>query len=125
MNRNDIQDTLIELQSETDSLSDPDTKDILKSLFNLIDHLSSENEALREENQHFKDEINRLKGEQGKPDIKKNTQQADHSSEQERKQDDEPESDQITKKKKRQRKSKLAQIKIDREQICPIDKYVP
>jgi regulator of replication initiation timing len=124
LNRNDIQDTLIELQSETDSLSDPDTKDILKSLFNLIDHLSSENEALREENQHFKDEINRLKGEQGKPDIKKNTQQADHSSEQERKQDDEPESDQITKKKKRQRKSKLAQIKIDREQICPIDKSI-
>ena len=51
MNRNDIQDTLTELQSEIASLSDSNTKDIFKSLFNLIDQLSSENEALREENQ--------------------------------------------------------------------------
>ena len=98
LNRNDIQDTLIALQSETSSLSDSNTKDILKSLFNLIDHLYSENEALREENQQFKNEINRLKGEQGKPDIKKNTQQADHSSEQDRQESDESESDQTTKK---------------------------
>ena len=69
MNRNDIQDTLIELQSETASLSDPNTKDILKKLFNLIDQLYSENEAFREENQQLKNEINRLKGEQGKPNT--------------------------------------------------------
>jgi len=90
----------------------------------LIEQLYSENEALREEYQQFKDEINRLKGEQGKPDIKKNTQQADHSSVQDRKQDDESQSDPTIKKKKRQRKSKLAHIKIDREQICPIDKSI-
>ncbi len=122
MNRNDIQDTLIALQSEIVSLSDPATKDIFKRLFNLIDQLYSENEALREKNQHLKDEINELKGEQKKPDIKKNTQQTDHSSEQERKESDE--SDQTTIKKKRQRKSKLAHVKIDREQICPIDKNI-
>jgi len=63
----------------------------------LIDQLYSENEALREENQQLKDEINSLKGEQGKPDIKKNTQQTDHSSEQDRKDSDEP--GQVTKKK--------------------------
>ena len=122
LNRNDIQETLIELQGETASLADPKTKDLFKSLFNLIDQLYSENEALREENQQLKDEINSLKGEQGKPDIKKNTQQTDHSSEQDRKDSDEP--GQVTKKKKRQRKSKLAHVKIDREQICPIDKSI-
>jgi len=73
LNRNDIQETLIELQGETASLADPKTKDLFKSLFNLIDQLYSENEALREENQQLKDEINSLKGEQGKPDIKANT----------------------------------------------------
>ena len=61
-----------------------------------------------------------MKGEQGKPDIKANTQPNDHSSEQERKETEN--TDQSTKKKKRNRKSKLAQVKIDREQICPIDK---
>ena len=122
MNRNDIQDTLIELQSEIASLSDPDTKNIFNSLFNLIDQLLSENEALKEENQQLKDEINDLKGEQGKPDIKANTQPNDHSSEQERKETEN--TDQAPKKKKRQRKSKLAQVKIDREEICLIDKSI-
>ena len=122
MDKNNIQETLIELQSETASLSDPKTKDLFTGLFNLIDQLYSYNEALREKNQHLKDEINCLKGEQGKPDIKKNTQQTDHSSEQERKESGEP--GQTTEKKKRQRKSKLVHVKIDREQICPIDKSI-
>ena len=117
MNRNDIQDTLIELQSETVSLSDPNTKGIFKSLFNLIDQLSSENEALKEENQQLKDEINNLKGEQGKPDIKANTQPNDHSSEQERKETEN--SGQSTKKKKRQRKSKLAQVIVTEKKYAP------
>jgi len=124
LNRNDIQDTLFELQSETASLSDPNTKDILKKLFNLIDQLYSENEAFREENQQLKNEINRLKGEQGKPNIRKNTRQTDHSSEQERKEGDESDSDSTTEKKKRQRKSKLDLVKIDRDQVCPIDKSI-
>ena len=96
MDKNNIQETLIELQGEVASLSDPKTKDLFKGLFNLIDQISSDNEALREESQHLKDEINCLKGEQGKPDIKKNAQQTDHSSEQERKENDA--SDQTTKK---------------------------
>ncbi len=124
MRRNDIQEALTTLQSETVSLSDPKTNDIFKSLFNLIEHLYSANEALKEENQQLKDKINCLKGEQGKPDIKKNTQQIDHSSEQERNENDESESEHTTGKKKRQRKSKLAHIKIDREQICLIDKSI-
>ena len=85
MNKNAIQDIIVDLHSETASLSDPKTKDIFNGLLNLIDRLYSENESLREENQQLKDEVNGLKGEQGKPNIKANTQQSDHSSEQERK----------------------------------------
>ena len=76
--KKNIQETLLKLQDEIASLSDPKTKDIFKELFNIIDRLYSDNEALKEENQQLKDEINELKGEQGKPDIKKNTQQTDH-----------------------------------------------
>ena len=122
MNKNDLQDSLLELQGETAPLSDPKTQDIFKGLFNLIEQIHSDNEALRKENQQLKDEINELKGEQEKPDIKANTQPNDHSSEQERKETEN--TGQPTKKKKRQRKSKLAQVKIDREQICPIDKSI-
>ena len=122
MNKNAIQDIIVDLHSETASLSDPKTKDIFNGLLNLIDRLYSENESLREENQQLNDEVNGLKGEQGKPNIKANTQQSDHSSEQERKGSDD--SNKGAKKKKRQRKPKLANVKIDREQKCPIDKSI-
>ena len=122
MNKKTIQDIIVDLHSETVSLSDPKTKDIFNGLLNLIDRLYSENESLREENQQLKDEVNGLKGEQGKPCIKANTQFSDHSSEQERKGGDD--SNNNAKKKKRQRKPKLANVKIDREQICPIDKSI-
>ena len=122
MNKKAIQDAIADLQSETASLSDPKTKDTFNGLLNLIDSLYSENESLREENQRLKDEVNNLKGEQGKPRIKANTQPSDHSSEQERKGDDDSQNNQ--EKKKRQRKPKLPNIKIDRVQICPIDKSI-
>jgi regulator of replication initiation timing len=47
-------------------------------------------QKMREENQILRDEINHLKGEQGKPDVKANKEKSvettDHSSESERKQ---------------------------------------
>jgi hypothetical protein len=54
-------------------------------LLNLLEELASENARLRQENQMLKDEINRLKGEQGKPEIKANIRKDGNiSSEQER-----------------------------------------
>ena len=120
MKKNAIRDVIADLHSEAASLSDPKTKDIFNGLFNLIDRLYGENESLREENEQLKDEVNHLKGEQGKPRIKANTQSSDHSSEQDRKSGDDLNNNE--EKKKRQRKSKL--VKIDREQICPIDKSI-
>ncbi|MEO1561501.1 MAG: transposase, partial [Cyanobacteria bacterium J06632_19] len=64
---------------------------------------------LEEENQKLRDENNRLKGEQGKPDIKANKKigfKKDHSSEKERKTP-----------KEHSKKSKNKSIKIDREEI--------
>ena len=48
-------------------------KTAFEFLVNLIEKLSSENRELQQEIQRLRDENNRLKGEQGKPDIKPDT----------------------------------------------------
>jgi len=44
--------------------------DCIKKLFNLVETLNQDNLELKRQNQELRDEINRLKGEQGKPKIK-------------------------------------------------------
>jgi len=82
-------------------------------LLNLVEELKTDNEELRAEVQRQRDEINRLKGEQGKPTIKSNTERKapDYSSEKERKK---PEA--------WHKRSKVDQIKIDREQVLEVDR---
>ncbi|MCB9126469.1 MAG: transposase [Ardenticatenales bacterium] len=83
----------------------------LRLVLNLVEELKQENQALREQVQQLRDEIARLKGEQGRPAIKGNKKKApDHSSERERKQ-----------RRPRRKRSKLDQIKIDREEVLPVD----
>lgn len=97
-------------------IEDEKMRQLIGSLLNIIEEVSSDNRRLREENQQLRDEINRLKGEQGKPDIKPNQPQkatSGHSSEKERR---EP--------KKHQKKSKRAQIKIDREEVLKVDRAI-
>ena len=75
-------------QAQLNRISDPETRHFVQQLANLLEQALDNTDALRAENQRLKDEINRLKGEQGKPDIKPNKPKApstDHSSEQERK----------------------------------------
>jgi len=111
------------------SISDLETKKVLNKLLNLVETIHHENEELKEANQQLKDEVSHLKGEQGeqgKPDIKgnkSNNNDGDISSEQERKNGSDDETKK-NKKKKRNRKPKLPEIKIDREQICPVDKSI-
>jgi len=84
-------------------------------LMNLVEELKQENIAQRAEIQRLRDENNRLKGEQGKPDIKpSNRRSQDHSSEKERRGEDKP--------KKRQKRKKVGEVKIDRDEIVEIDK---
>jgi regulator of replication initiation timing len=85
-------------------------------LLNLVEEVVSENRALREENQRLRDENNRLKGEQGKPKVKPSkkgatTSGVDHSSERERRT-----------RKPRERRAKVEQIQVDREQTLTLDR---
>ena len=82
-------------------------------LLNLVEELKQENLAQRVEIQRLRDENNRLKGEQGKPDIKP-SKKSDHSSEEERRK--------RRPSRKREKRKKLADVKIDRNEYLEIDK---
>ena len=90
-------------------IADKRVRQTVELLLNLIEQLNTRNKQLEEEIQKLRDENNRLKGEQGKPDIKANKNKGfkkNHSSEKERK---------IPK--ERKKRSKNESIKIDREEI--------
>ena len=85
-------------------------------LLNLVEELKQETITQRAEIQRLRDEINRLKGEQGKPDIKPNRKSLknnDHSSENERRQGRKP--------RKPKKRKKLKDVKIDREEYLEVD----
>ena len=85
----------------------------IRQLLNLVEKQAADLRALQEENQSLRDEINHLKGEQGKPDIKANKVKSEetskHSSETERKVS-----------RKRHGSSKKAEIKVDRKEVVKV-----
>ena len=107
----DIKKAFEEINIDVDKVSDPHLKTIIIKLLNIVEALSIENKDLKEKNQKLKDEVNRLKGEQGKPVINPQTAKKDISSEKERKK----------KKKKKKSKRKKHKIIIDRVVKCTID----
>ena len=134
MNIQDLQAEINAIDQETAQLENSEGQSIVKKLLNIIERLASSNNAQESELQKLRDEINRLKGEQGKPDIKANKKKdGDISSEAERKEaeanakkdlenGDGESGENTDKKKKRQREPKLPKIIITREQDCPLDK---
>jgi len=93
------------------------TRQAIVSLLNLVEELKRENLAQRIEIQRLRDENNRLKGEQGKLDIKANRKPRkndDHSSEDERRRGRKP--------RKPKKRKKLKDVKIDREEYLEVDK---
>jgi len=70
MKTKEISEKLIELQQAIKSLKEPNALQLMKELLNFVELLASENSDLKQDVQKLKDEINRLKGEQGKPEIK-------------------------------------------------------
>jgi hypothetical protein len=91
------------------AIQDETVRKQIRQLLNLVEKLSAELHALQEENQTLRDEINHLKGEQGKPKTKADKTvslgMSKHSSETERKN-----------KRDRHQTSKKGKIKIDRKE---------
>lgn len=92
---------------------------VIDRLLNLVESLASENAKLTEIIQQQNDEINRLKGEQGQPFFTEK-KDGDISSEEERKEAEGRKSK--GKNEPRNRKPKKSKIKIDRCDICSVDK---
>jgi hypothetical protein len=103
-------------QTQLHRIQDPEIRRIVQLLANHLEQALNDLDTLRAENQRLKDEINRLKGEQGKPNVKPNkktdTDQdpTDHSSEEQRKQ-----------RKPWSKDTKNDKIVIDRSEIVPLD----
>ncbi|HEX3640150.1 MAG TPA: hypothetical protein VHV10_02550 [Ktedonobacteraceae bacterium] len=92
------------------SIEDEVLRQIFIVLINLVENLQAKLAEKDEEIQRLRDEVNRLKGEQGKPKIKANKQAPDLSSEKERRQS-----------KPHHKSSKQAHIQTDREVVLKVD----
>lgn len=98
---------------DLNDIQEENARHLVIRLLNLIEELSADLRDAQVEIQRLRDEVNRLKGEQGKPPIKANTPKparSDYSSEQERRQP-----------RPRKKRSKQAAIRIDREQVLHIE----
>ena len=101
---------------ELNAIQDENARELIRQLANLVEKLSADLRDAQVEIQRLRDENNRLKGEQGKPKITGNTQKSpptNHSSESERHQS-----------RQRHKRSKKAEIQIDREQVVEVDPAV-
>ncbi len=93
-------------------VTDPEARRILGLLLNVIETQATEIATLRAENQRLRDEVNRLKGEQGAPTIVPSKRAvADHASERERR----------VERPARPRVDKRSLLHIDRTQEQEID----
>ena len=95
------------------SIADEQARELVRQLLNLLEDVRADLRAAQAEIQRLRNEINRLKGEQGQPTIKPNTPQPppkDLSSEQERRTP-----------KAWSKGRKLDRIPIDREQVVAVD----
>jgi Transposase IS66 family len=110
-----IPDQIKNLNIDKMDFNDHDSiRNLVIILLNVIESQSQIIEELRKENQSFKDEINRLKGEKGKPKFSPNVS--------EKKED--IQSPNVEKKKNWSKTSKKPRIKIDRTEFRYVDKTI-
>ena len=94
-------------------IQDENSRELIMRLLNLVEKQAADLRDAQIEIQCLRDEVNRLKGEQGKPKIKGHTPKSpptNHSSEKERR-----------KPHQRHKSSKKAEIQINREQVVTVD----
>ncbi len=106
------------------SIDDPTIRETFAALYGIIENLAATNNALQEKLQQVCDELNRLKGEQGKPDIKPNTGSSDSSDSSDNDHSSESERKKRKKKKPRRKDTKKDKIIINRTKDCPVDKSI-
>ena len=118
MNISGIAQTLETINIRPDEIHDEELSKAFRLLLQLIEELSEYVEKMRAENQRLRDEISLMKGEQPKPDIKPSRKRPgeDISSEDERKTKNPP--------KNKKSKTKKPKIKIDRVEVCEVDKDI-
>jgi Transposase IS66 family len=93
------------------TIEDERVRRVFVCLMNLVESLSTKVGVQAEEMQQLRDEINRLKGEHGKPKIRPNTGRTDLSSEKQRRES-----------KPHHKSSKQDTIPIDREVVLSVDR---
>ncbi len=117
MNSSEITKILESLKISPDDISDKKEAEAFRILLRIIEQLNLEVKALKAELQETRDELNRLKGERGKPKIPISKQKpSDFSSEKERKSLNPPS--------EKKSKEKLSKIQIDITEVCPVDKSI-
>jgi hypothetical protein len=98
---------------DLDEIHEENVRQLVRRLLNLIEDLSADLRDAQIEIQQLRDEVNRLKGEQGKPNVKANRSKparSDYSSEKERRTS-----------RPRRKRSKKAAVRIDREQVLKVE----
>jgi len=119
MNRGEVSKLLEDAQHDLAQVEDKTQKKAISTLLNIIECSVTEVEDLTRKVQTLTDEINRLKGEQGKPNIRPNKKSdGDVSSEKERRQAEESDEDGIQKEGFKLGKTSLEQLK---EQDLPVE----
>src|SRR5437588_2720914 len=95
---------------DPNTIQDEAVRQVVLYLMNLVENQQAKIQEQAEELQRQRDEINWLKGEQGKPKIKANTPAPDASSEKERRES-----------KPHHKGSKRSEIRIDRVEVVKVD----
>jgi len=113
MNPSDISKILHSLNINPDEISDKKESQTIRILLHIIEELNEEVQGLKAELQKTRDELNHLKGEQGKPKFPVPKQNKDVSSENERRIP--------IPRGERKSKEKLSKIKINVTEDCKVD----